>query len=165
VGHMANVFLFAPQNFHNIGLFSRSLEYFGQTECYVYDPHRIVREHYGKYRRRELRVTSRGAFETIRWVHVEDPKQFFDTPPGRPVATVAGADALPLASFQFAQSDIIVLGSESHGLPLEVVTACTARVTIPGQGKTESLNLAVAGSILLYEYRRQMKGAAAPGGE
>lgn len=45
----------------------------------------------------------------------------------------------------------IVLGNEEHGLAPEVAAACTKLVTIPGTGKVESLNVSVAGAILLWE--------------
>ena len=46
-----------------------------------------------------------------------------------------------------------VLGSEREGLPQEVLEQCEARMTIPVQG-VESLNVAMAGTIALYERSR-----------
>jgi len=47
-----------------------------------------------------------------------------------------------------------VLGSEREGLPDEVVAACAATATIPLAGPAESLNVAMAGTIALYDWRR-----------
>ena len=47
-----------------------------------------------------------------------------------------------------------VLGSERKGLPEEVVSACAASATIPLAGPAESLNVAMAGTIALYDWRR-----------
>jgi TrmH family RNA methyltransferase len=47
-----------------------------------------------------------------------------------------------------------VLGSEREGLPDDVVEACAARATIPFAGRAESLNVAMAGTIALYDWRR-----------
>jgi TrmH family RNA methyltransferase len=47
-----------------------------------------------------------------------------------------------------------VLGSEREGLPEEVVAACAARATIRLAGPAESLNVAMAGTIALYDWRR-----------
>lgn len=44
----------------------------------------------------------------------------------------------------------IVLGNEEHGLAPEVERACTRLVTIPGSGRVESLNVSVAGAVLMY---------------
>ena len=45
---------------------------------------------------------------------------------------------------------MLVLGSEGQGLPKEIITSCSQKMTIPMPGKTESLNAAVAGSIAMY---------------
>jgi TrmH family RNA methyltransferase len=47
-----------------------------------------------------------------------------------------------------------VLGSEREGLPEDVVAACAASATIPLAGSAESLNVAMAGTIALYDWRR-----------
>jgi RNA methyltransferase, TrmH family len=49
----------------------------------------------------------------------------------------------------------ILIGGEGGGLADEVVTAADQRVTIPMEGRVESLNAAVAAAILVYEARRQ----------
>lgn len=46
---------------------------------------------------------------------------------------------------------VIVLGNEGQGLPQQVIDACAKKLTIHMQGKTESLNVAVAGAIAMYE--------------
>jgi TrmH family RNA methyltransferase len=46
-----------------------------------------------------------------------------------------------------------VLGAEREGLPDEVVAACAATATIPFTGHAESLNVAMAGTIALYDWR------------
>lgn len=58
----------------------------------------------------------------------------------------------------------ILVGSEAHGLSQEAVDEADVRVTIPMAGGTESLNAAVAGSILAYELARWRNGVGAPRG-
>lgn len=53
----------------------------------------------------------------------------------------------------FSKSAIIV-GNESNGVSEEVLKEATERIKIPMIGKTESLNVAVATSIILYESYR-----------
>jgi TrmH family RNA methyltransferase len=48
-----------------------------------------------------------------------------------------------------------LLGSEGRGLPAPVLARGHHRVQIPIAGRAESLNLAVAAGILLYEARRR----------
>jgi len=49
----------------------------------------------------------------------------------------------------------LVFGNEAHGLPADVLDRVDTQVTIPMPGRSESLNLGMAASILLYEARRQ----------
>ena len=61
--------------------------------------------------------------------------------------------APPLAELDPSLSRF-VLGAEREGLPDEVVAACAATVTIPLVGRAESLNVAMAGTIALYDWRK-----------
>ncbi|MBU0661001.1 RNA methyltransferase [Patescibacteria group bacterium] len=45
----------------------------------------------------------------------------------------------------------LVLGSESHGLSKEVDSLVDTRYTIPGKGQAESLNVAIAGGIVMSQ--------------
>jgi tRNA G18 (ribose-2'-O)-methylase SpoU len=123
----------------------------------VFDPHRLLRERYGKARTREQRVVSSGAFQKMRWQRVDDPERFLASYPGRRVAAVAAADAAELTDYRFLESDLLLFGSESQGLPPPLVAQCTSKVTIQSHGQTQSLNLAVALGIVLFECERQKK--------
>jgi len=59
----------------------------------------------------------------------------------------------------------VLLGSEGDGLPAELLTEADQALRIPMVGTAESLNLAVAAALLLYEARRHAIGgsAAEPG--
>jgi tRNA G18 (ribose-2'-O)-methylase SpoU len=153
---MALVFLYAPQDFRNLCAISRTLEVFGQSECFVFDPQRLVRERYGKSRTREQRVVSSGAFQKIRWNRVEDPAAFLSSYAGRVVATVATTDAVDVTRFRFSETDLLLFGSESQGLPDSLVASCGGSVTIQSPGQTQSLNLAVAFGVVLFECQRQL---------
>jgi len=54
---------------------------------------------------------------------------------------------------------VLFLGGEGPGLPGDVIAACDERVTIPIAPQVESLNVAVATAVLLYEARRQRQAA------
>jgi TrmH family RNA methyltransferase len=49
----------------------------------------------------------------------------------------------------------LVVGAEAAGVPEELLRAAAARVRIPLQGPVDSLNVAVAAGVLLFEARRQ----------
>jgi TrmH family RNA methyltransferase len=48
-----------------------------------------------------------------------------------------------------------MIGNEGAGLGEQWLSLADARITIPTPGRVESLNAAVAGSLLLYEAARQ----------
>jgi RNA methyltransferase, TrmH family len=56
---------------------------------------------------------------------------------------------------EWRQPTAIIMGSESEGLSPEEIALTDRAVKIPMQGRTESLNVAVAAGILLYEAARQ----------
>lgn len=59
--------------------------------------------------------------------------------------------------FQFHPDDWLLFGSETTGLPDEVLKACAATVYIPmTQPGVRSLNLSVSAALGLFEARRQL---------
>jgi TrmH family RNA methyltransferase len=54
----------------------------------------------------------------------------------------------------------LLIGNEGSGLPEAWIAQADARVTIPFAGEVESLNAAIAGSVLLYDGMRQRRKAA-----
>lgn len=56
----------------------------------------------------------------------------------------------------------LLIGDEGAGLPVEVIGQADLLITIPMPGHTESLNAAVAGSLLAYELAKTAKDAASP---
>lgn len=153
---MASVLLYAPRDFHNLCLLARTLEAFGHRDCLIFDPNGLVRERYGKVRTRELRVVSAGAFEKIRWQRVDEPERALANHAGRVVATVAEPAAVRLDQHHFEPTDLVLFGPEREGLPPEVVARSHIAVTIPTLGETQSLNLAVAVGVVLFERQRQL---------
>jgi TrmH family RNA methyltransferase len=81
------------------------------------------------------------------------PLSGFDEPMGMRVALVpTGGIALP--ELQLEGDAVLVLGAEREGLPAEVLERCEERASIPQPGGGDSLNVAMAGAIALYELAR-----------
>jgi len=55
----------------------------------------------------------------------------------------------------FSEKQIIVIGNESNGVSKEIQESADMKVKIPMKGKAESLNAAVATSIIAYEKIRK----------
>jgi tRNA (cytidine/uridine-2'-O-)-methyltransferase len=155
---VVDVLLHAPLDFSNLCVIARTLEVFGLDRCTVFDPHHLVRPQYGKSYRQRLRTVSAGAFERISFEVVDDVLGWLAARPGRTIATTPRAPSTSLCDFCFRSDDTLVFGSEDQGLPDDVLAATTERVHIPQRGITESLNLAVAASIVLFECHRQLAG-------
>ncbi len=66
------------------------------------------------------------------------------------VATVVSGGR-PLPAAEVVAPWAVLVGSEAHGLPAELVEAADVAVTIPMPGRVESLNAAAATAIVLYE--------------
>ncbi len=75
---------------------------------------------------------------------------------GRAIVVGASGDATAdYRSLSYERPVVLLLGAERKGLSPAARRACDAMVRIPMTGRTDSLNLAVAGSVLLYEVYRQ----------
>ncbi|MFP4255180.1 MAG: TrmH family RNA methyltransferase [Halothece sp.] len=74
--------------------------------------------------------------------------------PGQVVATLPTAKKT-YWEVDFQQPTLILLGNEGAGLSPELASLATEQVKIPLGGGVESLNVAIAASLLLYEAKRQ----------
>jgi TrmH family RNA methyltransferase len=82
------------------------------------------------------------------------PLLAFDDAPGRRIALVAHG-GVSTEKLDLSGPTTFVLGAEREGLPESVLATCEARATIPLAPGTESLNVATAGAIALYELSRR----------
>lgn len=72
----------------------------------------------------------------------------------RPMAAVPREDASDVTAIQFFKGAIMCIGNEGNGLTKELIEACPEKVTIPMNGRAESLNAATAAAILMWEMMR-----------
>jgi TrmH family RNA methyltransferase len=82
------------------------------------------------------------------------PQSAFEDAPGRRVALVA-REGRPLPELELDRGTTFVLGAEREGLPDDVVAACDEAAPIPIG--SESLNVAAAGAIALYDWSRRAR--------
>jgi TrmH family RNA methyltransferase len=73
----------------------------------------------------------------------------------RPWVGLTPRGGVPLHQLAAGERATFVLGAEREGLPAEVVSSCDELATIPLAEGAESLNVAAAGAIALYERRRR----------
>lgn len=133
-------------NAHNLGAIARTAAFFGVENI-------IIPEHPQAALPGEaaFRVSEGGLEQVEMWRTPNMPKLMRDlAAAGYDVAGAAARGGKPVAPAGPAKPVALVLGNEEHGLAPEVEKACTRLVTIPGSGRVESLNVSVAGAVLIY---------------
>ena len=77
---------------------------------------------------------------------------------------LAEADGLvPYDGLDWTQPATLILGSEAEGVTADVASLATTSVRIPLLGGLESLNVGVAGAVILFEAARQRRRGPARG--
>jgi TrmH family RNA methyltransferase len=71
------------------------------------------------------------------------------------ILSTALRGATPIAESELTEPLAFLIGNEGNGVPEEIAAQAQGAVTIPCPGPVESLNAAVAASVLLYEASRQ----------
>lgn len=69
----------------------------------------------------------------------------------RVLATALDDKALVLGKDKVSADDVIVLGNEGHGMSQKLIDACSDILFIPMNENTESLNVAMASAIIMWE--------------
>ena len=84
-------------------------------------------------------------FEAVEWCHARKVRTV--------VADASGSTAYTEADWR--EPSALIVGRESVGLTIEEMAAADEIIRVPMQGATESLNVAVAAGIILFEAARQ----------
>jgi RNA methyltransferase, TrmH family len=107
---------------------------------------------------------SMGALFTVPVATVPSAAEFLVWARAAGVAVAATSGRAPVscwdATWQLPLA--LLLGSEGAGLPADLLAAADVQVSIPMTGTAESLNLAVAAGVVLYEVRRRTWSPASP---
>jgi TrmH family RNA methyltransferase len=86
----------------------------------------------------------------IAWAGFEDFNAWRTGAGARMIAaSMRGTHAHDKATF--GERSVILMGNEQSGLPTDIENACDELVRIPMMGKADSLNLAIAASVMTYE--------------
>jgi TrmH family RNA methyltransferase len=82
------------------------------------------------------------------------PISGFEEPEGKRIGLVPSG-GIPLPELDPEDQVVLVLGAERTGLPADVLDRCDVTASIPQPGGGDSLNVAMAGAIALYELARE----------
>ncbi len=133
------------QDPNNLGTILRSAEAFGVSGvvlsrdcCDPFNP-KVVRG-------------SMGAVFRVPMLTVDSLAGWFAGNPSlNTFAAVPDSGAEPVTEIEFTEPCAVVIGNEGNGIRQETAECCRRKITIPMNGKAESLNASVAAAILIWE--------------
>ncbi|HST45473.1 MAG TPA: TrmH family RNA methyltransferase [Luteimonas sp.] len=150
-GPACAIWLDGVGNPHNFGAILRSSAHFGVGAV-------LLPRHGGLSLSGAAARVAEGGAEAVPLVHLDDD--------------VSGIAALRTAGFTLAGTVVrggadlfatvlptrlvLVLGAEGEGMSPALAGACDLRLSIPGSGRVESLNVAAATAVLLAQWRRSI---------
>lgn len=76
---------------------------------------------------------------------------------GFKIVAAAGDGEMDYCSYDWKQSTLLLLGNEGRGVAPELMQQCDVRLRIPMHAGVESLNVAAAGAVMLFEAARQRR--------
>lgn len=143
----------AVQDPHNLGAILRSAEILGVDGVVVSGDHAPISGHVVR--------SSAGAANHVRIARSENLVALIMRLRREGVAVLAAtAGESPAArGCDLAGPLALVMGNEGHGVAEDVLGVCDGRIGIEQSGSIESLNVAVAAGVLLYEVDRQRRDA------
>jgi TrmH family RNA methyltransferase len=133
----------------NLGTLLRSAEAVGAAEVLcgrgtadLYSP-KVVRAAMGAHLRLAME-------QDLSWEDVSERLAFVDH-----VYAADAAATMPYYAADWRQPSALIVGNEAHGLSEEARSLARVLINIPMRGHAESLNAAIAGSVILFEALRQ----------
>lgn len=78
---------------------------------------------------------------------------------GFKIVAAAGDGELDYCDYNWNQPTLLLLGNEGRGVAPELMQQCDVRLRIPMHAGVESLNVAAAGAVMLFEAARQRRNA------
>ncbi len=149
---------------HNIGSLARSADGFGVLTifCTGYTPYiKANPDERPPHIRQKISIdihkTALGAEESVNIIHhssLKDLIQELRTTGYAIAALEQSASSVPLKKFDKKAKLALILGTETTGIPEEILKLCDLTLEIPMLGQKESLNVSIAGAVAMYELKR-----------
>lgn len=140
---------------YNVGSVFRTADGAGVSKIYLCGVTPTPTDRFGRARK-DLAKVALGAEETVPWEHVPTTLAAIEKCKQdgvRVVAVEQDSRAKDFASFSAEGDTAFVFGEETKGLSKEILDACDDVIEIPMHGKKESLNVATAAGIILFNIR------------
>lgn len=146
------VWLDGVGNPHNLGAVLRSAAHFGVGGVIV--PAASALDLSGA----AARVAEGGA-EAVALARIDDARAAFAAlrRAGYVIGATVPRDGTPLYEAALPRRLVLVFGAEGEGMDRALVQAADLRLTIPGSGAVESLNIAASAAVAFAEWWRQVR--------
>jgi TrmH RNA methyltransferase len=131
-------------NPHNLGAIARSAAFFGIKRMLLADRPEQALPSDASYR------VAEGGLEHLTLYRAPLPEALVGLRQGYRIVGAALGLGAPLARRPDGQPPALILGNEEKGLDPATLAVCDEIVTIPGNGRMQSLNVAAAAAILIY---------------
>lgn len=105
-----------------------------------------------------MRVSAMDYFDLVKLTRHTSWQKFQEHFSTQRIVLLTTKASVNYTEFQFRPDDVLMLGRESAGVPEDVHAAVQGRVLIPLNPAARSINMAMAGSIVLAEALRQTNG-------
>lgn len=145
--------LYNIRSAHNVGSLFRSADGAGVNHIILsgYTPEPIDR--FGR-ERNDIAKTALGAEKNISWQKVSDLVEYLKNKKSEKFLISAIEQSKKSVSYKKAKKSkkqILILGNEVNGIDEVVLSLCDQILEIPMAGNKESLNVSIAGAIVLFE--------------
>lgn len=160
---MVEVSLILPdiRSTHNVGSIFRSAEIFGVKHIYIcgYSPYPIYNgdtrlPHLANKLDKQISKTALGTEKIVPFSYIADPNDAVKKAKkdgNKIFALEQNAKSTPLDKLSLSGKIAIILGREVEGIEENLLSQCQEIIEIPQIGTKESLNIASACAIMLYD--------------
>ncbi len=152
--------LYNIRSVHNVGSLFRTAESVGAKAVHLIGYTPAPEDRFGRMRA-DMHKSALGAEELVPWHVWKDEEEFFAhmrSEGSRTIAVEQSSESVIYTKLElFPISHVYILGNETEGLPISVIEKADACIELPMLGKKESLNVAVAGGIVLYDARMRWR--------
>lgn len=140
---------------HNVGSLFRTADGAGVSHIYLSGYTPLPVDRFGRAQK-EIAKTALGAETFLPWEYHASPVTVISMLRKKGWCVVAVEQdkrALDYRKFRIRKPTLFILGNEVDGVPKRLLDRCDDIIEIPMRGKKESLNVSVAGGVVLFSVR------------
>lgn len=137
---------------YNVASIYRTADGAGVSKIYLIGVTPTPMDRFGKFRP-DFSKVALGAEKTMEWEYFKSFGAVYKklkSDKYEILAVEQDRRSMPYFKYRPSKKVALVLGEETKGLPKSVLDKCDRILEIPMRGKKESLNVSVAGGIVLY---------------